>query len=341
MFPNISGFADKQDPQIEYGTLKDGSLPSIYSSSDSVDKNWSPPQNHKEDLYSWMAKQSEKEGKDKDQSTHEQAIESERPLSPSQRPAIHSVNSYMHDSVRLLDAHLIFEPMLTCLGVMPSQMINNVSNPDMSSLDSLGTNLSLVGSFDAMKIDIVVSETNENGKKMAKSKINKKPGGNGKFGLTIAPPETPAFLCERVGVELEVLKMTDGIREDAKQNILYLSRGQLKKHTSTVINFSLNVRYISQQVNMPLLRLLHQITNMYQNVKEAQNELREQPEVTTTGKRHAGPMKDESSLSEMIDNTLMGSIHDPIVSDVTLMDYNDETYDKFNEAIPLGHSVSR
>lgn len=32
---------------------------------------------------------------------------------------------------------------------------------------------------------------------------------------------------------------------------------------------------------MPLLRLLHQISNMYQNVKETQMELREQqPEVT-------------------------------------------------------------
>jgi hypothetical protein len=338
MFPIMSSFGDKTDAQIEYGTLRDGSLPSICSSSDSVDKNWSPPPNQKEDLYSWMAKQSEKGDKEKEHSTDDKtANDIERPASP--RPAIHS---YMQDSQRLLDAHLIFEPMLTCLGVMPSQMINNVSNPDISSLDSLGTNLSLVGSFDAMKIDIVVSETNENGKKTAKSKLGKKPTGNGKFGLTISPPETPAFLCERVGVELEVIKMTDGLREDAKQNILYLSRGQLKKHTSTVINFSLNVRYISQQVNMPLLRLLHQITNMYQNVKEAQNELREQqPDVIATGKRHPGPAKDESSLSEMIDHhTLMGSIHDPIVSDVTLMD-NDETYDKFNEAIPLGHSVSR
>lgn len=61
-----------------------------------------------------------------------------------------------------------------------------------------------------------------------------------------------------------------------KQNVLYISRGQLKKHTSKVVNFSLNIRYISQQVNMPLLRLLHQISNMYQNVKETQMELKEQ-----------------------------------------------------------------
>lgn len=38
--------------------------------------------------------------------------------------------------------------------------------------------------------------------------------------------------------------------------------------------------YLLLQVNMPLLRLLHQISNMYQNVKETQMELKEQqPEV--------------------------------------------------------------
>ena len=85
---------------------------------------------------------------------------------------------------------------------------------------------------------------------------------------------------------------------------------------------------------MPLLRLLHQITNMYQNVKEAQNELREQPDAN---KRHI-PLKDESSLaSEMCDNTLVGSTHEPH----DIFDYSDERYDKFNETFPLGHSVSR
>lgn len=34
----------------------------------------------------------------------------------------------MQDSIRLLDAHLIFEPILTCLGVMPQQMVNNIAN---------------------------------------------------------------------------------------------------------------------------------------------------------------------------------------------------------------------
>lgn len=87
------------------------------------------------------------------------AIEIKRPVSPP-RPSFGT--SIMQDSsVRLLDAHLIFEPILTCLGVMPQQMVNNLANADMSSLDSLGTNLSLVGSFDVMRIDIVVSETGD------------------------------------------------------------------------------------------------------------------------------------------------------------------------------------
>lgn len=84
---------------------------------------------------------------------------------------------------------------------------------------------------------------------------------------------------------------------------------------------------------MPLLRLLHQITNMYQNVKEAQNELREQP----GNSKRVVPLKDESSLaSEVNDLTLIGSI-----PDAANFDNLDEQYDKFNESYQIGHSVSR
>lgn len=94
---------------------------------------------------------------------------------------------------------------------------------------------------------------------------------------------------------------------------------------------------------MPLLRLLHQISNMYMNVKEAQDEMKEQPDNnnTQTTKRSL-PLKDESSLaSEMNDATLIGSIHEPTLLDSG--DYAEERYDKFNElvAFPLGHSISR
>lgn len=96
---------------------------------------------------------------------------------------------------------------------------------DIPSLDSLGTNLSLVGSFDVMRIDIVVSEPNE--KKLSKNRPCSRKT-NGKFSFPNME-EMPAFLCERVGVELEVLKVTDGLTDDNKPNPLYVSRGQLKK----------------------------------------------------------------------------------------------------------------
>ena len=65
------------------------------------------------------------------------------------------------DSLRLLDAHLIFEPLLSSLSVMPQQMLSAIGSSNsnnVSSLDSLGSNLSLVGSMETMRIDIVVSE---------------------------------------------------------------------------------------------------------------------------------------------------------------------------------------
>lgn len=94
-------------------------------------------------------------------------------------------------------------------------------------------------------------------KKNKPIKLNKK-ANQGRPGIMI---DTPLFLCERVGVELEVLKMSDGMVDQARQNVIYMSRRQLKKHTSTVINFSLNIRFISQQVSGTLNSSLFYNTN--------------------------------------------------------------------------------
>lgn len=45
---------------LEYGTLQEGSL----SSTNSVNKFWLGPENQKEDLYFWMAKQQENKKKE-------------------------------------------------------------------------------------------------------------------------------------------------------------------------------------------------------------------------------------------------------------------------------------
>lgn len=160
-----------------------------------------------------------------------------------------------------------------------------------------------------MRIDIVVSESGEKkmkGQRAAASNTSsntstttRNKAGPSKCTL-IMPEDQPAFLCKSVVVDLDMSKSADGFADEIRPaNMLYMSRGQIKNHTSTIINFKLNVQYISQQVNMPLLRLLHQITNMYQNVKEAQDELKEQPGASGHSKR-AVPLKDESSLGKYL-----------------------------------------
>lgn len=51
-------------------------------------------------------------------------------------------------------------------------------------------------------------------------------------------------MCEKVALELEVDRMTDMAVDDMvkTKNVLYISRGQLKNHTSTVLNFNIGER---------------------------------------------------------------------------------------------------
>ncbi|CAH1406051.1 unnamed protein product [Nezara viridula] len=290
----------KEDPVLgRKDNITNGSLGSLCSkggrgepdgqeSMASLDRTVSPPREAAaEDLYTWMAKQQEFT-----ESKREKVKQPQSPITKAKPPVETKSNEKdvpeapiinpdylllasgyslypMHDSLRLLDAHLIFEPLLSSLGVMPQQMISSTGTRT-NTLESWGSNLSLIGGVDSMRIDIVVSEH---------GKHHDKKGKESKFWLEM-PPETPAFICERVGVELELCRLADmTIVEDLsrqRRNMLYVSRGQLKKHSSTVLNISVSIRYISQQVNMPLLRLLLQISNMYQNVKETQSELKEQ-----------------------------------------------------------------
>ncbi|KAK6639579.1 hypothetical protein RUM43_007852 [Polyplax serrata] len=235
-----------------------------------------------EDLYAWMAKQQDfiKEEELQNEVKKPQMFDfsTGSGLQNDIRENIpNSVGGYnfypVHDSLCLLDAHLIFEPLLSALGVMPQQMIRNTNGSSNAVFDTWGSNLSLVAAMEGMRVDIVVSENGRpNEKRRKKSKT-----GDGKFFLDL-PTTMPAFVCERIGLEVDVKKLADMTVDDMiqKQNVLYISRGQLKKHTSTRLNFSINIHYISQQVNMPLLRLLHQISSMYQNVKDTQMELKEQ-----------------------------------------------------------------
>ena len=88
-----------------------------------------------------------------------------------------------------------------------------------------------------------------------------------------------AFICKKVSLSVDIKKVTDILRgeKESKDKVLplYVSRNQLKRHTSSFANFTIEIDFISQQVNMPLLRLVNQIVTMHLNAKETSEELRE------------------------------------------------------------------
>lgn len=90
-----------------------------------------------EDLYSWMAKQDKQE--------KQETVGSLRGFMESKINTLQTDSSGedqqgtdgcvalypMQDSLRLLDAHFIFQPLLSSLGVMSRQLVNTVTGSSM------------------------------------------------------------------------------------------------------------------------------------------------------------------------------------------------------------------
>ena len=237
-----------------------------------------------EDLYTWMRRQ--QSGKEESAKEKSSSLDKEK-QSPNELGTglEHSVkiqvddddkedkeDSVVHPAVEpprssgdsFVDAHIIFEPILSSLGLMPQQITN-------LSLKNLGSHVIIEGGVESFKVDIVESEI---GKEPKKTKV--------KFSkMTIEPDSTtPAFICQKIGLHVDFKKITDILKGEklSKNRVLplYVSRNQLKRHTSSFANFSIEIDSISQTVNMPLLRLLNQIVTMHLNVKETSEELKEQ-----------------------------------------------------------------
>ena len=82
---------------------------------------------------------------------------------------------------------------------------------------------------------------------------------------------------------------------------LYISRNQLKRHTSSFANFTIEIDFISQRVNMPLLRLVNQIVTMHLNAKETNEVLREKKQSLTRQETYRKHKKQSSSGSSTSD----------------------------------------
>ncbi|CAG4981925.1 unnamed protein product [Parnassius apollo] len=305
VFPSLPFSTRKppfQDDAIaNYGTLKEdlptvGSNPSLYSPHGSHDDVAN--ERAREDLYQWMAKQEPMKVEPK---TKKPIIPASKMNPRAMAATLPACSLYpLQGSLMLLDAHLVFQPLLAALGVSPHQVPQGKwkggggGGGAVPALESLGSTLSLLGWADVLRVDIVVSD-------LARDRRHAPSKPKGHPSHIDIPSETPAFLCEKVSIDVDLKKVADMTVDDLiqRRNVLYISRGQLKKHISTMLNFNVSVRFISQQVNMPLLRLLHQISSMYQNVKDTQIELRSQTKSNHRQNKHT-----PSSVSEFRENVV-------------------------------------
>ena len=211
------------------------------------------------DLYTWMANQEDnRPGAPEVPFTTEDFMP---PMHSPQKPSKPSNAGILSDGEgnespqelgqgdQFFAAHVIFAPLLSSIGVQTQQA-------PARALEQLGPNVCVLATVEGLRVHIAESEI--------------KSGSTPSYSRTQS--DLPAFLCQKASLDLDVSKMADNSWSGPA---LFVSRSALKRHMSTVVQFSLDVNYVSQQVNMPLLRLLHQITSMYKNAKQTQKGLRD------------------------------------------------------------------
>ena len=217
-----------------------------------------------EDLYSWMVRQQRGTMKTDHVGTAE--------VTEQMRP-IETADVGVPQPNLLVDTRVIFAPLLASVDLENKKAI--------SDLLSLSGSASVLGGIEELRVEIFESEWNQQSTSRRKNKSSsssnfrsKNNAAGGKFTVFI-PPEVPAFLCERMSIEIEVKQISDG-RLRFTRAAGFLGQAFSKPQRTTALNFSLSVGYIAQQVNMPLLRLLHQLSSVYVNAKTTQVQLREQ-----------------------------------------------------------------
>ncbi|XP_013788681.2 uncharacterized protein KIAA1109-like [Limulus polyphemus] len=233
-----------------------------------------------EDLYKWMARQQDymrgglssyryRYNDPNDQESKMNTLTSENSGDLDTSSLFPQV-AFAPLGTQLADAHVIFQVLLDKLGV-PIQ----AGSPSISKF--VGPRASISGGISLLKIDIVESEYQNNARHKKKSPFSHSSASHGKFFIDTSM-DTPAFICDRFSVEMDIKDVRDfeqgekGPEQNGKVTALVFTQEGLP-NTTCVINFNINVNYVAQQVNMPLLRLLHQFSTMYENIKETRSEL--------------------------------------------------------------------
>ncbi|KAK3100226.1 hypothetical protein FSP39_016558 [Pinctada imbricata] len=245
------------------------------------------------DLYQWMAKQQDFKGmslEEDSQSLRRQDSllatfgsgwsqdDSRLDLTERQLAMATSI-------VQLADAQSLFKPFLQSIGlhveaVRPTAMMKK-----------FGGSLSLQGKLEFLKIQITDSEKH-------RSKKGKK------VKLVHFKDNASAFSCENFSVSVG---MKDVVDFESKEQGDGGERGDLQfsfamhkleaKPTTLQVNFMINCETVTQNVDMPLLRLIHQFATMAENVKDTKQELKQSHTNDEWTKTHRKQDSKDSSSS--------------------------------------------
>lgn len=167
--------------------------------------------------------------------------------------------------MQLADAQSLFRPFLQSVGlhvegVRPSAMMKK-----------FGGALSLEGKLKFLKIEI-----SDSGRRKGKGKSRKH-----RTKLLNLTDEMPAFLCQDFCVSVGMKDVVDfetkesGEAFDPNCQLNFAMHKLEAKPTTLQVNFSINCNSVTQHVDMPLLRLIHQFVTMAENVEETRNELKQ------------------------------------------------------------------
>lgn len=166
--------------------------------------------------------------------------------------------------MQLADAKNLFKPFLQSIGLH----VENVRPTAM--LKNFGGNLSLQGKLDVLKIQIADSVRTRKGK------------GKGKKIKHDSCLDSCAFLCQFFTMKVSMMDICDfekksSTEEDiAKKFPFKFAMHKLEAKPATLqVNLLVNCQSVTQYVDMPLLRLIHQFVTMIGNVNETRVELKQ------------------------------------------------------------------
>ena len=168
--------------------------------------------------------------------------------------------------MQLADAKNLFKPFLQSIGLH----VENVRPTAM--LKNFGGNLSLQGKLEVVKIQIADSVKTRKGK------------GKGKRSLKHdACLDSSAFLCQMFTMKVSMMDITDfekknllGEEDMSKKIPFKFAMHKLEARPATLqMNLMANFQSVTQYVDMPLLRLIHQFVTMIGNVNETRVELKQ------------------------------------------------------------------